>query len=333
MHVCMYAEQAAWRSNDPVWFFFGEPDYKYANSRRVNRKTKAGYWKPTGADRTIKDMQGREIGIKKNLVFRLSSSNKGDKTHWVMHEYHSNNARFYPKPFVLFRLKRKSDDDGSDTCDGPSHQLTSQSQGNHQLPEREPLSNVSEQDYGPAAQGPSYSSGCNYQINTGRSHTINSSYSTEQDDQEFVNSLWADREGEYSFEETVNTCLHEFNPPRSLRQVYAGDSSYANAETVYSQWANVLETPSFLSGNFSSKKCRQIHMGQAPQSKKPRINCIQLVSEEFPVVTTCEAQHLPKSHNIEKKSAPVKVYLQGKVSSKAVSRDEVRIFETTALQT
>ena len=95
MYVCIYAGQAAWQSNDPVWFFFGEPDYKYANSPRVNRKTKSGYWKPTGSERIIKDMHGREIGIKKNLVFRLSSSNKGAKTIWVMHEYHSNNARFY----------------------------------------------------------------------------------------------------------------------------------------------------------------------------------------------------------------------------------------------
>ncbi|KAI9180274.1 hypothetical protein LWI28_003141 [Acer negundo] len=111
-------EQAAWQSNDPVWYFFSEPDYKYANSTRVNRKTKSGYWKPTGNERTIRDMHGREIGIKKNLGFyRASSSKKGTKTNWVMHEYHSHNARFYQKPFVLFRLKRKSDDDESDTCD------------------------------------------------------------------------------------------------------------------------------------------------------------------------------------------------------------------------
>ncbi|KAK4847505.1 hypothetical protein QYF36_002653 [Acer negundo] len=308
-------EQAAWQSNDPVWYFFSEPDYKYANSTRVNRKTKSGYWKPTGNERTIRDMHGREIGIKKNLVFyRASSSKKGTKTNWVMHEYHSHNARFYQKPFVLFRLKRKSDD-GSDTCDGPTNQLPSQSRGNHQQPEQEPLPDVSEH---PAAQGPSYSNGCNYQTNTGRSHMINSNYSTEQKDQEFVNSLWTDREGEYSFEETVNTRLHGFNPPRSLRQVYTGDSSYTNAETVYSQRGNVLETPSFLSGNGSSKECRQIHMVQAPKSKKPRINCIRLVSEEFPVETrTTEAQHLLKS-------SPAKAYLQGKVSPKKVSRDEVR---------
>ncbi|KAK0582790.1 hypothetical protein LWI29_029587 [Acer saccharum] len=185
-------------------------------------------------------------------------------------------------------------------------------QGNHEQPEQEPLPDVSEH---PAAQGPSSSSGYNYQTNTGRSHMINSSYSTVQEDLEFVNSLWADREGEFSFEETVNTRLHEFNPPRSLRR----DSSYTNAEPVYSQqWGNVLETPSFLSGNGSSKECRQIHMVQAPQSKKPRINCIRLVSEEFPVETrTTEAEHLLKS-------SPAKAYLQGKVSPKAVSRDEVR---------
>ncbi|KAI9182564.1 hypothetical protein LWI28_026640 [Acer negundo] len=167
--------QAAWQSNDRVWFFFSEPDYKYANSTRVNRKTKSGYWKPTGNERTIRDMHGRGIGIKKNLVFRLSSSSKGAKTIWVMHEYHSNNARFYQKPFVLFRLKRKSDDDEeSDTYDGPTHQMVSQqSQGNNQQTEWDPLPDPSEQDYGflsqflhPTAEGPSYSTGSNYHPNT-----------------------------------------------------------------------------------------------------------------------------------------------------------------------
>ncbi|KAK2649910.1 hypothetical protein Ddye_017399 [Dipteronia dyeriana] len=129
-------ELAAWQSNDPVWYFFSEPDFKYSNSKLVNRRTMAGYWKPTGNERTIRDMHGWEIGIKKNLVFyRASSSKKGTKTIWVMHEYHSHNARFYPKPFVLFRLKRKSDEDESDTCEGSTHQMASQqSQENHELP-------------------------------------------------------------------------------------------------------------------------------------------------------------------------------------------------------
>ncbi|KAL5792112.1 hypothetical protein ACOSP7_000706 [Xanthoceras sorbifolium] len=326
-------EQAAWQSNDPVWYFFSEPDYKYANSTRINRRTTAGYWKPTGRDRTIRDEHGREIGVKKNLVFYQGRFNKGVKTIWVMHEYHSHNARFYQKPFVLCRLKRKSDDNGSDTCDGPSYQMASQ--GNPQPPELESLpegelgvnslSETLSQMY-PAAQGPSYSTGSNNEPNAWRSH-IHSSYTTEHEqDEEFVNSLWADPpEGAYFFEETVNTRLHDFNPPKSLRRVYTGDSSYMDAQTAYSQWGHVLETPSLLSGNASSKEYRQIQMVRAPKSKKPRINCIQLLSEEFPFETrSCKPQRLPKSHNIEKKSAPEKLYLQDKVSSKAVSRDEVR---------
>jgi hypothetical protein len=39
---------------------------KYPNSRRVNRATKAGYWKSTGRDRKIKTRRTKEeIGTKK----------------------------------------------------------------------------------------------------------------------------------------------------------------------------------------------------------------------------------------------------------------------------
>nr|UBT01673.1 NAC transcription factor 69 [Litchi chinensis] len=303
--------QAAWQSDDPVWYFFSERDYKYANSTRVNRKTKEGYWKPTGKDRPIRDKHGREIGSKKNLVFYQGRFNKG-------------------KQYVLCRLKRKANDDGSDTCDGPSHQMASQ--GNPQLSDLESLPHLSETDYdllcetmsqmNQAAPGPSYSNGSNYEPNawTWRSN-INS-----PEQEKLWNLVWADAEGGAdSFEESVNTPVHDFNPPESLRQVSADDSSYTNTEMAYSQWSNVLDTPSFLSGNASSAEYRQIHMVQAPQSKKPRINCIQLLSDGFPVETRIsKSQHFPKSNIVEKKTAPEKLYLQGKVSNKATSRNEVR---------
>ncbi|KAK4849351.1 hypothetical protein QYF36_023885 [Acer negundo] len=217
-------EQAAWQSNDPVWYFFSEPDYKYANSTRVNRKTKSGYWKPTGNERTIRDMHGREIGIKKNLGFyRASSSKKGTKTNWVMHEYHSHNARFYQKPFVLFRLKRKSDDDESDTCDQMASQ---QSQGNNQQTEWDPLPDLSEQDYGFLSQV---------------------LHPTAE--------VWASDEDEHLHVETVQTSLqYDFKPVKSLSgyvlhlavtsdPVQLSGSSDSDIETFHEQYQNLLIKP------------------------------------------------------------------------------------------
>ncbi|TXG63139.1 hypothetical protein EZV62_010133 [Acer yangbiense] len=206
-------EQAAWQSNDPVWYFFSEPDYKYANSTRMNRKTKAGYWKPTGNERTIRDMHGREIGIKKNLVFyQASSSKKGTKTNWVMHEYHSHNARFYQKPFVLFRLKRKSDDDDSDTCDQMASQ---QSQENHELPSD--LQSIHKDEKS--------------QLDT-----------KDQELDNFLNSIWASDEDEHLHEETVQTRLqYNFKPVKSLSGYVASSSNFRPSAAVSLSLGNILE--------------------------------------------------------------------------------------------
>jgi len=77
------------KSDDPEWFFFCPRDYKYANSKRFNRKTQCGYWKATGLDRKIK-VRGTDnvIGTKKTLVY-YNGCAPGVKTNWVIHEYHS----------------------------------------------------------------------------------------------------------------------------------------------------------------------------------------------------------------------------------------------------
>jgi len=59
---------------------------KYPNSRRVNRATKAGYWKSTGRDRKIKTRRTKEeIGTKKTLVFHEGRVPDGIKTKWIIH--------------------------------------------------------------------------------------------------------------------------------------------------------------------------------------------------------------------------------------------------------
>ncbi|XP_027908501.1 NAC domain-containing protein 35-like isoform X2 [Vigna unguiculata] len=92
---------------DPEWFFFSPVDFKYSNSKRVNRRTKCGFWKPTGKDRDVRTWDTNTvIGTKKTLVFHNGSASKGVKANWVIHEYHALNFH-QSQAFVLCRLIKK----------------------------------------------------------------------------------------------------------------------------------------------------------------------------------------------------------------------------------
>ncbi|XP_050203914.1 protein NTM1-like 9 [Mercurialis annua] len=97
-------------SNDQVWYFFCTPNYKYSNSKRVDRTTNAGYWKVTGKDRKIED----NIGIKKTLVFHHGRP-KGVKTNWIMHECTFTFDFHSQREFVICKIKKRPDEeeDGS----------------------------------------------------------------------------------------------------------------------------------------------------------------------------------------------------------------------------
>ncbi|KAK9994922.1 hypothetical protein SO802_024625 [Lithocarpus litseifolius] len=109
-------------TEDQEWFFFTEQSLKHQDDNpkkrkrdqkqeRVNRKTKAGFWKSTGTDREIKSGESL-IGMKKTLVFHEGTTKgkeKGKGTKWVMHEYSTTQKDFdgkHPgqKAFVLCRL-------------------------------------------------------------------------------------------------------------------------------------------------------------------------------------------------------------------------------------
>jgi hypothetical protein len=73
-------------------YFFTPRQRKYPNGDRPNRSTGDGYWKATGADKTIKDARNTLIGFKKSLVFYEGKPPGGRKSHWIMHEYRVNDA-------------------------------------------------------------------------------------------------------------------------------------------------------------------------------------------------------------------------------------------------
>ncbi|THG20979.1 hypothetical protein TEA_029855 [Camellia sinensis var. sinensis] len=75
-------------TNDDKWIFFCPKDSKYNNGKQSNRATRAGYWKATGKDRSIKSVNGTTvIGTMKTLAFYTGSAPKGQRTDWVIHEY------------------------------------------------------------------------------------------------------------------------------------------------------------------------------------------------------------------------------------------------------
>ncbi|KAL2528605.1 NAC domain-containing protein 72-like [Forsythia ovata] len=71
-------------------YFFTPIQKIYKNGQRPNRITIDGFWKATGADKTILH-NGEAIGCERSLVFYRGIPSRGVKTSWLMHEFKVNN--------------------------------------------------------------------------------------------------------------------------------------------------------------------------------------------------------------------------------------------------
>ncbi|KAK7381936.1 hypothetical protein VNO80_00513 [Phaseolus coccineus] len=106
--VPMLLAKSAVQFDLPEWFFFSPVDFKYSNSKRVNRTTKCGFWKPTGKDREIRSLDTDTlIATKKTLVYYKGRVSRGFKSNWIIHEYHAVTFHENQRTSVLCRLMKK----------------------------------------------------------------------------------------------------------------------------------------------------------------------------------------------------------------------------------
>lgn len=82
----MFAELSIIRSKDQDWWFICPLQYTTPSKSKVKRKTKSGYWKKTGEERTVKNKKGEQIGVMRTLVFHHNCYTT-EVPDWVMHEY------------------------------------------------------------------------------------------------------------------------------------------------------------------------------------------------------------------------------------------------------
>ncbi|CAI0432580.1 unnamed protein product [Linum tenue] len=125
-------ELLGWMDNkldEWIFYCYCPRHYKYVNSKRSNRTTKNGHWKPTGKVREVKlKRTKKKIGTKKTLVFykKEEGSSKGIITQYVMHEYEYIADPNSPsmENFTLCKLKRKRDKRINKNHDKLDHRVT-----------------------------------------------------------------------------------------------------------------------------------------------------------------------------------------------------------------
>ncbi|KAJ8559672.1 hypothetical protein K7X08_003730 [Anisodus acutangulus] len=108
--------------SDNEWFFFSPRGRKYPNGSQSKRATESGYWKATGKERNVKS-GSNIIGTKRTLVFHTGRAPKGQRTHWIMHEYCMIGNISYQDSMVVCRLRKNSEFHLNDTPINQRNQL------------------------------------------------------------------------------------------------------------------------------------------------------------------------------------------------------------------
>ncbi|XP_027908225.1 NAC domain-containing protein 83-like [Vigna unguiculata] len=208
----------------PEWFFFSPVDFKYSNSKRINRTTKCGFWKPTGKDREIRSSDSNTlIATKKTLVYYKGRVSRGQKSNWVIHEYHAVTFHQSQRTFVLCRLMKKpggTTEGGGD--EGESSRIMVSGYHNHSI------GTTFQQDQ-TSFPNPSFDD-AHFRNESNIEHN---SYENTQEE-EFVNSFFVE-DNYVNNEESTNTYFNTFTQSESLRKVYDTD-----AEAVSEQGDNTM---------------------------------------------------------------------------------------------
>ncbi|BAT98206.1 NAC domain-containing protein [Vigna angularis] len=340
------------KSDDPEWFFFSSVDYKYSNSKRVNRTTEHGFWKATGNDRKIRiGGTNNVIGTKKTLVFHEGRVPRGVKTNWVIHEYHALTSHESQRTFVLCRLMKKFERKHEGGIEAPNlpdygnpipaEQIPSVVDVSPRVivdpdfpediflpPEQQSPVGI---DLGELFLNPSALDACF----GNESSNAQIPFRDTDDEDEFVNSIWVDDEELVINEERRHCFVNRSTQPKSLSRVYNA-SSGTDAEVVSNLHANIC------SGEYSGGMSSLDSNHEAHKGKKESIiqddfwavetsSCDSTADEHIEISSSSstrarlENRCNPRPDNfILQKTVAGRPQTQKKVSNNAVSHVETR---------
>ncbi|GLJ46706.1 hypothetical protein SUGI_0984620 [Cryptomeria japonica] len=95
------------------WYFLSPCDRKYPSGSLANRATEAGYWRTTRRYQTVHS-RSTSTRVRKTLSFYKGRPPSGEKTEWIMHEYHLDEKEFkigagLQNAFVLCHVLKKNE--------------------------------------------------------------------------------------------------------------------------------------------------------------------------------------------------------------------------------
>ncbi|QCE02467.1 hypothetical protein DEO72_LG8g479 [Vigna unguiculata] len=344
------------KSDDPEWFFFSSVDYKYSNSKRVNRTTEHGFWKATGNDRKIRiGGTNNVIGTKKTLVFHEGRVPRGAKTNWVIHEYHALTSHesqvVLQKTFVLCRLMKKFEKKNEGGIEAPNLPDYGNPVPAEEIPSvvnvspRVIVDPISSDDifFPPVEQSavgieleeifrnPSLLDAC---FGNESSNAAQIPFRDTDDEDDFVNSIWVDDEELVINEERRHCFVNSSTQPKSLRRVYNA-STGTDAELVSNLHANICSGEysgmSSIDSNHEAHKEKKESIIQDDFWAVETSSCDSTADEPIEISsssstrTRLENRCNPRPDNfILQKTVAGRPQTQKKVSNNAVSHVETR---------